>query len=219
MVPCFTSIDEARRSAITSSAITSSGSTSPRPSHDDLAKLRELFGFHPLALEDTEHFGQRPKLDNYGDYVFLVFYGAWRHRAEDPEPLREVHLFISGKYLITVHRDPLPPLDQQRHQLDGRVLHSEQFLLYRVLDALTDSFFPLLADMDDEIDELEAAVLANPTDAAAPAAVLAQAPARRDAQGRHPAARPVRPRGRPDRRAARASSSTSATTSATSTTT
>jgi len=57
------------------------------------------------------------------DYIFLVFYGARRHSAEDPEPLREVHLFISGQYLITVHRDPLPALDQQRHQLDGRVLH------------------------------------------------------------------------------------------------
>ncbi len=75
-----------------------------------------------------------------------------------------MHLFISGHFLITIHRDPLPPLDQQREQLDGRVLHSEQFLLYRVLDALTDSFFPLLADMDDEIDELEAAVLADPTE-------------------------------------------------------
>ena len=73
-------------------------------------------------------------------------------------------MFISGKYLVTVHRDPLPPLDEQRAQLDGRVLHSEQFLLYRVLDVLTDSFFPLLSDMDDEIDELEAALLENPTE-------------------------------------------------------
>jgi magnesium transporter len=58
----------------------------------------------------------------------------------------------------------LPVLDKQREQLDGRLLHSEQFLLYRVLDALVDSFFPLLADMDDEIDDLESAVLASPTD-------------------------------------------------------
>ena len=71
---------------------------------------------------------------------------------------------MSGQYLVTVHRDPLPPLDQQREQLDGRCLHSEQFLLYRVLDALVDSFFPLLADMDDEIDDLEDAVLENPTE-------------------------------------------------------
>jgi magnesium transporter len=134
------------------------------PSADDLAKLHELFGFHPLALEDSGEFGQRPKLDNYGDYIFLVFYGAYRHSAEDQKPLREVHLFISGKYLITVHREPLPALDQQREQLDGRALHSEQFVLYRVLDTLTDSFFPVLAEMDDEIDELEAAVLERPDD-------------------------------------------------------
>jgi magnesium transporter len=132
------------------------------PTHEQLAELGELFGFHPLALEDSEHFGQRPKLDDYGDYVFMVFYGAWRHGDDDPAPLREVHLFISGHYLVTIHRDPLPPLEEQREQLTGRVLHSEQFLLYRVLDALVDSFFPLLSEMDDEIDQLEAAVLEEP---------------------------------------------------------
>lgn len=134
------------------------------PGLQELTQLREIFGFHPLALEDTKHFGERPKLDDYGDYVFLVFYGAWRDRKDDPDPMREVHFFISGQYMVTIHRDPLPPLDQQRDQLEGRRLHSEQFLIYRVLDALVDSFFPLLGDMDSELDELEAAVLANPTD-------------------------------------------------------
>jgi magnesium transporter len=159
--PCFTSIDErvlkehlARREFFWLDLTA--------PDRAQLDELHTLFDFHPLALEDSEHFGQRPKLDDYGDYVFLVFYGAWRHMPNDPEPLREVHLFISGRYVVTVHRDPLPPLDQQREQLAGRVLHSEQFLLYRILDALADSFFPLLSDMDDEIDDLEAAVLAEP---------------------------------------------------------
>ena len=46
------------------------------PSKEDLKTLQRLFGFHPLALEDTEDFGQRPKLDRYNDHVFLVFYGA-----------------------------------------------------------------------------------------------------------------------------------------------
>jgi magnesium transporter len=159
--PCFTSIDEARiRDHMERDHFFWLDLHAPGP--DELAKLHEIFGFHPLALEDSEDFGQRPKLDDYDDYVFLVFYGAWRHQAEDMHPLREVHLFVSGQYLVTIHRDPLPPLDHQREQLDGRCLHSEQFLLYRVLDALVDSFFPLLADMDDEIDDLEDAVLANP---------------------------------------------------------
>lgn len=134
------------------------------PSLQDLEKLREVFGFHPLALEDTEEFGQRPKLDDYGDYIFLVFYGCLHDAAEGKSPLREVHLFISGRYLVSIHHEPLPVLEAQRLALEGRVLHSEQFLIYRVLDALTDSFFPLLSDMDDEIDDLEAAVLANPSD-------------------------------------------------------
>jgi magnesium transporter len=163
VAPCFTEIDEARihdhleRDHFFWLDLYNPGA-------EELARLHEIFGFHPLALEDTEHFGQRPKLDDYGDYIFLVFYGAWRHQVDDPDPLREVHLFVSGQYLVTVHRDPLPPLDKQREQLDGRLLHSEQFLLYRVLDALVDSFFPLLADMDDEIDDIEAAVVASPSD-------------------------------------------------------
>jgi magnesium transporter len=163
VVPCFTRIDEAAiRDHLKGDQFFWLDLTAP--GHEELGQLRDIFGFHPLALEDTEEFGQRPKLDNYGDYIFLVFYGAWRTQDEDPGLLREVHLFVSGHYLVTIHRDLLPALDQQREQLDGRVLHSEQFLLYRVLDALTDSFFPILADMDDEIDDLEAAVLAAPTD-------------------------------------------------------
>ncbi|HUO69329.1 MAG TPA: magnesium/cobalt transporter CorA [Solirubrobacteraceae bacterium] len=164
VVTCFTRIDPARiQDHLDRDHFFWLDLTAPTP--EQLDQLRELFGFHPLALEDTEQFGQRPKLDDYGDHVFLVFYGAWREHPTDPELLREVHMFISGKYLVTLHHDPLPLLDQQREQLDGRVLHSEQFLLYRVLDVLTDSFFPVLAEMDDEIDDLEVALLANPTDA------------------------------------------------------
>ena len=134
------------------------------PTSEDVGRLRELFDFHPLALEDALHFDQRPKLDDYQDYAFLVFYGATENDGDGPGLLQEVQMFISGKYLVSLHRDPLPALDEQRSLLEGRVLHSEQFLLYRVFDALTDSFFPPLARMDEEIDELEAAVLAGPTD-------------------------------------------------------
>jgi len=164
VVPCFSGIDEAAiRDHLARDHFFWLDLTAP--SAEEVDQLRELFGFHPLALEDTLHFGQRPKLDQYQDYIFLVFYGA--HDTNTPgaeELLHEVQMFISGKYLVTVHKDTLPALDDQRTRLDGLVLHSEQFLLYRVFDALTDSFFPPLARMDDEIDELEAAVLQGPTD-------------------------------------------------------
>lgn len=161
VVPCFTSIDAGQiRERLVNDEFFWLDVT--RPTHDDVQQLRELFGFHPLALEDVEHFGQRPKLDHFGEYVFLVFYGAWREQPREAEPLRELHMFVSGSYVVTVHRDPLPPLERQREELDGRALHSEQFVLYRIFDTLTDSFFPLLSDMDEQIDELEAAVLAEP---------------------------------------------------------
>jgi magnesium transporter len=135
------------------------------PSDEEIKRLGELLNFHPLAIEDTLHFGQRPKLDEYDGYVFMVFYGADEHPDYEGDLLHEVHFFISGSYLITVHRDPLPTLETQRAKLERQVLHSEQFVLYRVIDALTDSFFPLLARMDEEIDELETAIVEHPTDA------------------------------------------------------
>ena len=162
-VPCFTHIDEPRiRDQLQKDQFFWLDLQSP--GEEELKQLHDIFDFHPLALEDSEHFRQRPKLDDYGDYVFLVFYGASSHQARKRGLLREVHMFISGHYLITIHRGSLPSFDREREQLDGRVLHSEQFLLYRVLDALVDSFFPVLADMDNEIDSLEAAVLVNPTE-------------------------------------------------------
>ncbi len=161
VVPCLTTIDEqAIKDHLASDRFFWLDLSLPTAA--EIAQLAEIFDFHPLALEDTEHFGQRPKLDDYGDYVFMVYYGAWRHEPSEEAPLREVHLFISGHYLVTVHRDPLPPLDDQREHLTGRALHSEQFLLYLIFDALADSFFPILSELDDEIDELEAAILADP---------------------------------------------------------
>ncbi len=163
MVPCFSELDEpVIRKHLEDDAFFWLDLTAPNQA--ELERLREIFGFHPLAMEDTEDFHQRPKLDDYGDYVLLVFYGAWREQAAEEEPLREVHFFISGHYIVTVHRHPLPPLDQQREQLEGRALHSEQFVIYRLLDSLTDSYFPLLSDMDDEIDELEVALVADPNE-------------------------------------------------------
>lgn len=165
VVPCLTEIDESRiRAHFDSGHFFWLDLTSP--THDQLQELRSIFNFHPLAVQDSEQFGQRPKLDDYDDYVFLVFYGAYRDHPADAEPLREVHMYISGSYLVTVHREALPPLEKQREQLHGRVLHSEQFLIYRVLDTLTDSFFPMLADMDDEIDTLEASIIEEPTEEA-----------------------------------------------------
>jgi magnesium transporter len=162
-VPCLTQVDEERiRDQLRRDHFFWLDLVSP--SEQDLERLREIFGFHPLAIEDASSFHQRPKLDDYSDYIFMVFYGAKEEASTDEDLLHEVHMFVSGQYLITVHRGPVRALDEQRGRLEGQVLHSEQFLLYRVIDALTDSFFPVLSRIDDEIDSLEDAVIANPSD-------------------------------------------------------
>jgi magnesium transporter len=133
------------------------------PSDDDVEALGALFGLHPLALEDTHKFGQRPKLDDYSDHVLLVFYGIHGEPDGEAEPV-EVHIFISGHAVITVHRDPCGPLREIRDRLERGPKFREGYVVYRILDALTDSFFPFLTRIDDEIDALEDAMVEHPTD-------------------------------------------------------
>ena len=124
-----------------------------QPERRDFEVLRDVFGFHPLALEDSEHFGQRAKLDDYDDFVFLVVYGA----VPDDDRLVEVHCFYSQRFLITVHRDEAPAFTEVRNRYEKRKapIDDPALLLYRIIDGLVDSFFPILADFDDRIDELE----------------------------------------------------------------
>ena len=124
-----------------------------RPNQDDYAILRNVFKFHPLAVEDSEKFAQRAKIDDYDDYVFLVLYGA----VPDDDRLVEVHCFYSEKFLVTVHRDEAPAFTEvrQRYVKRQRSVDDPGQLLYQIIDALVDSFFPILADFDDRIDELE----------------------------------------------------------------
>ena len=134
-----------------------------QPHADDYAILRDVFKFHPLAVEDSEHFGQRPKLDEYDGYVFLAVYGA----SSDEDRLVEVHCFFSEGFLLTVHRDDAPALAalRERYQKRSELIQDPPLLLYKIVDGLVDSFFPTLAEFDDRIDELENQILLNANDA------------------------------------------------------
>jgi magnesium transporter len=133
-----------------------------QPSEGDFQILREVFKFHPLAIEDSEQFDQRAKLDEYDDFVFVVVYGA----APDDDRLVEVHCFYSERFLITVHHDDCPAFAEIRLRYQQRETKIEQpsLLLYRVIDGLVDSFFPVLAAFDDRIDELEDAIFLKADD-------------------------------------------------------
>jgi len=133
-----------------------------RPTADDFSILREVFKFHPLALEDSEQFNQRAKIDSYDNFVFIVIYGA----APDDDRLVEVHCFYSERFLITVHREDCPAFAEirRRYRKRERAMEQPSLLLYRVVDGLVDSFFPTLAALDDRIDELEDAIFLEADD-------------------------------------------------------
>jgi Mg2+ and Co2+ transporter CorA len=86
------------------------------PGHEDLALVGEVLAFHPLAIEDATHFGQRPKLEEYDDFAFLVVYDA----APDEDDLVEVHCFYSDRFLVTVRRDDCPAFAEARERHERR---------------------------------------------------------------------------------------------------
>jgi magnesium transporter len=133
-----------------------------QPNEADYGILRDVFKFHPLAVEDSEKFNQRAKIDDYDDYVFIVVYGA----VPDDDRLVEVHCFYSDKFLVTVHRDDAPAFTEVRQRyVQRKKVDDPGRLLYRIIDGLVDSFFPILADFDDRIDELENQTFLNASDA------------------------------------------------------
>jgi magnesium transporter len=133
------------------------------PTEEELRELAERFDWHPVLLDDLTEFSQRPKLDRYGDHMLIVFYGA-RIDHEGAPALTEVHLVVAGSYLVTVRRKGCQELEQVRRRFQDRDAESEQFVVYRVLDALTDSFFPVIDNLDATLNELEDAIVTRPGD-------------------------------------------------------
>ena len=135
------------------------------PTDADFKLLREAFKLHPLAIEDARKFGQRPKIEDYGDFTHLVVFGAIDapDRRSGLAPI-EVHCFYSPKWLITVHKGECLVFEDLRKQTHRHLQKYEEGLgiLYLVVDELVDSFLPQLSELDDEIDQLEDTILTDP---------------------------------------------------------
>jgi magnesium transporter len=127
-------------------------------SGEQIGELGQKFGLHPLAVEDTQEFGQRPKLDDYDTAALLVFYGV----DPDGTPV-EVHFHVSGSWMITVHQEGHEIFKQAERRIGREPPKTEEEAIYRVLDALTDSFFPVLDGVDERIDTIMDAMLLKPS--------------------------------------------------------
>jgi magnesium transporter len=128
------------------------------PGPDELDFLEEEFGFHPLALEDVVKGRQRPKVDEYKGYVFVVCYGVEPGCSTREVRTFEIDLFIGRNYVVSLHRGRPPALlDALARWTRGGELLREGvgFLVYAIMDAIIDSYFPVIDAIEDEVGETE----------------------------------------------------------------
>jgi magnesium transporter len=129
----------------------------------DVQLLGDRFGFHPLTLEDCLHFDQRPKLEEYGEYLFVVLH-AFAHPEGDICEIapHEVHFFLGRDYLVTVHDSDVPPLDAVWKRIEGDASLGRRgvdFVLYLISDAIVDANFPIIDRINDALEDIEDSVL------------------------------------------------------------
>jgi magnesium transporter len=134
------------------------------PSDEKLRRLGDRLGLHPLTVEDAQTFNERPKIEEYDNYVYLVVYAVDSSTTSGGPLLREIHLIVSGDYVISVHHGPLSALADLRNRVGTHPLRGEQYLIYKVLDAVISTFFPVLTRTDDDIDEIEETVINEPNE-------------------------------------------------------
>jgi magnesium transporter len=147
-----------------------------KPTPDDVDLLRTTFDLHPLAVGDLTEFGQRPKVEDFGNLVYMVWYAV----AGDPgapsasdggglADLTEVHCFCADNFFVTVRHSGCHTLEQMHDNpvpLPGGVDPGRPVrlvMLHTLADRMIDSFFPPLAELDDRIDDLQEKIFTKPT--------------------------------------------------------
>jgi magnesium transporter len=133
---------------------------SPRTADRDW--LEANFDFHPLDYEDVYWRNQRPKLDQYDDYLFIVLHFPLFDKDTDRLLTAELDLFIGPDYLITLPSIPLPPLTamferyREKEELREATFSSGSgYLLYKIVDTCVDASFPMLRKMGLKLDRIE----------------------------------------------------------------
>ncbi|MBM3491110.1 MAG: hypothetical protein FJX68_11795 [Alphaproteobacteria bacterium] len=134
--------------------------------HELMRELGEVFGLHSLSLEDIVNLNQRPKIEEFEDYVFIVT------READVRDLAglttdQIAICLGEHFVLTfqeTHGDCFDPVRERIRKRRGRLRFGKaDFLAYALLDAVIDNFFPVLEYYSDWLDRLEDALLTRPT--------------------------------------------------------
>jgi magnesium transporter len=128
------------------------------PTSQDFIELAEEFNFHHLSIEDCRKEHQRPKVEEYPGYYFIVVYEAQLMGPHDHLELRELNIFLGANYLVTVHSRPIRAVETARRlwpEWADRAEHGSGLLSYLLIDAIVDDYLPLLDILSERIDDLE----------------------------------------------------------------
>ncbi len=138
------------------------------PTEKETEYLAQNYPFHPLDLDDCLSRIQRPKIDKYKDYLFLVFHFPVFHKEARVNKASQLSVFIGPNYLITLHKGELKPLvklfkeceiDEESRQ--ENFSEGSGYLLYRIIDRLVDYCIPISNKILDNIEEVEDEIFSN----------------------------------------------------------
>ncbi len=133
-----------------------------RPTPADRAWLEEHFEFHPLDYEDVASRNQRPKVDEYDDYLFVVLHFPRFDKAVGRLNAAELDMFVGPDFVITLPNEPIQPLEYLFERCrasdefrDSLFAKGPGYLLYKIVDDCVDASFPMLAKMGNKLEVLE----------------------------------------------------------------
>jgi magnesium transporter len=138
------------------------------PSPKELREVGEMFALHDLALEDATHAHQRPKLEDYDDSLFIVLRTARYDDAAEEVEFGEIHIFVGSGYVITVRRGEGSELTEARRRLEQRtdlLKGGPAAVVWAVLDKVVDDYAPVVAGIENDIEEVEEEIFVRGSDA------------------------------------------------------
>jgi magnesium transporter len=134
------------------------------PDEAEMARVAKIFGLHRLAVEDSLHPVQRPKLEKYGDMVFLVLKTLWYVKESDTVNGGQVALFMGPDYVVTVRQAAQFELESVRHELEKHadvLKEGPAAVVYAVSDRVVDTYEDVVSELQSDVDEVEASVFAG----------------------------------------------------------
>ena len=134
------------------------------PDQRELDEVAEIFGLHPLAVEDAVKAHQRPKLERYEDSIFLIVKTLWYVDEEDAVETGEINVFVGSDFVVTVRHGHGGSLHRARTALEDRetvLAHGPSAVVYAVCDEVVDAYEAVAESLQEDVDEVEISVFSE----------------------------------------------------------